>query len=219
MFDGKTILHDGRTGEPFDNPVTVGIMYYLKLHHLVDDKIHARSNGPYSLVTQQPLGGKAQFGGQRFGEMEVWALEAYGAAYTLQEILTVKSDDITGRRKAYEAIIKGQNIPTPGVPESFKVLIKELQALTLDVRVLDKDGKEIELSALCNEDEPQPYRRPTSHIAYEEDDIDRAVGQSVETDELADSFLLQNEDGTDLVDDLFGDNERYDGDSDSYDEE
>ena len=219
VFDGKTILHDGRTGEPFDNPVTVGIMYYLKLHHLVDDKIHARSNGPYSLVTQQPLGGKAQFGGQRFGEMEVWALEAYGAAYTLQEILTVKSDDITGRRKAYEAIIKGQNIPTPGVPESFKVLIKELQALTLDVRVLDKDGKEIELSALCNEDEPQPYRRPTSHISYEEDDIDRAVGQSVETDELADSFLLQNEDGTDLVDDLFGDNERYDGDSDSYDEE
>ena len=125
----------------FDNPVTVGIMYYLKLHHLVDDKIHARSTGPYSLVTQQPLGGKAQFGGQRFGEMEVWALEAYGAAYTLQEILTVKSDDVTGRVKAYEAIVKGQNIPTPGVPEAFKVLVKELQSLGLDIKVLGEDGK------------------------------------------------------------------------------
>ena len=127
-------------------------MYYLKLHHLVDDKIHARSTGPYSLVTQQPLGGKAQFGGQRFGEMEVWALEAYGAAYTLQEILTVKSDDVTGRVKAYEAIVKGQNIPTPGVPESFKVLVKELQALCLDVKVLDKEGNEIELSSLTEEE-------------------------------------------------------------------
>ena len=127
--DAKTQLYDGRTGEPFDNPVTVGYMYYLKLHHLVDDKIHARSTGPYSLVTQQPLGGKAQFGGQRFGEMEVWALEAYGAAYTLQEILTVKSDDVVGRVKTYESIVKGQNIPKPGVPESFKVLIKELQSL------------------------------------------------------------------------------------------
>ena len=124
-------------------------MYYLKLHHLVDDKIHARANGPYSLITQQPLGGKAQFGGQRFGEMEVWALEAYGAAYTLQEILTVKSDDITGRRRAYEAIIKGQNIPTPGVPESFKVLVKELQALALDVRVLDKNGEDMILKKGC----------------------------------------------------------------------
>ena len=150
--DGKTILYDGRTGEPFDNPVTVGIMYYLKLHHLVDDKIHARSTGPYSLITQQPLGGKAQFGGQRFGEMEVWALEAYGAAYTLQEILTVKSDDVTGRVKTYEAIVKGQNIPTPGVPESFKVLVKELQSLALNVRVLDKNGDEIELSTLGEED-------------------------------------------------------------------
>ena len=131
--DAKTQLYDGRTGEPFDNPVTVGYMYYLKLHHLVDDKIHARSTGPYSLVTQQPLGGKAQFGGQRFGEMEVWALEAYGAAYTLQEILTVKSDDVVGRVKTYESIVKGQNIPKPGVPESFKVLIKELQSLGLDV--------------------------------------------------------------------------------------
>ena len=143
--DGKSILYDGRTGERFDNEVTVGYVYFLKLHHLVDDKIHARSTGPYSLVTQQPLGGKAQFGGQRFGEMEVWALEAYGAAYTLQEILTVKSDDVTGRVKTYEAIVKGHNIPEPGVPESFKVLVKELQSLCLDVRILDKDGGEIEL--------------------------------------------------------------------------
>ena len=143
--DGKSWLYDGRTGERFDNRVTVGYVYFLKLHHLVDDKIHARSTGPYSLVTQQPLGGKAQFGGQRFGEMEVWALEAYGAAYTLQEILTVKSDDVTGRVKTYEAIVKGHNVPTPGVPESFKVLIKELQSLCLDIQVLDKDGQQIEL--------------------------------------------------------------------------
>ena len=142
--DGKTILYDGRTGEPFDKPVTVGVQYMLKLHHLVDDKIHARSTGPYSLVTQQPLGGKAQFGGQRFGEMEVWALEAYGAAYTLQEMLTVKSDDVVGRVKTYEAIVKGENIPEPGVPESFKVLIKELQSLGLDVRLYDND-KELEI--------------------------------------------------------------------------
>jgi len=144
--DGKSILYDGRTGEPFDNPVTVGYMYYLKLHHLVDDKIHARSTGPYSLVTQQPLGGKAQFGGQRFGEMEVWALEAYGAAYTLQEILTVKSDDIVGRVKTYESIVKGHNVPRPGVPESFKVLVKELQSLGLDIKVLDKNMEEIHLN-------------------------------------------------------------------------
>ena len=151
--NGKSVLYDGRTGEPFDNPVTVGIMYYLKLHHLVDDKIHARSTGPYGLVTQQPLGGKAQFGGQRFGEMEVWALEAYGAAYTLQEILTVKSDDVTGRVKTYEAIVKGQNIPTPGVPEAFKVLVKELQSLALDVKVLDREGNVIELATLGEEEE------------------------------------------------------------------
>ncbi len=151
--DGKTILYDGRTGEKFDNPVTVGYMYYLKLHHLVDDKIHARSTGPYSLVTQQPLGGKAQFGGQRFGEMEVWALEAYGAAYTLQEILTIKSDDIVGRVKTYEAIVKGQNVPRPGIPESFKVLIKELQSLGLDVKVLDKDNEEIDLKQTFEDDE------------------------------------------------------------------
>jgi DNA-directed RNA polymerase subunit beta len=141
--DGKSVLYDGRTGDAFDSPVTVGYVYFLKLHHLVDDKIHARSTGPYSLVTQQPLGGKAQFGGQRFGEMEVWALEAYGAAYTLQEILTVKSDDTIGRVRTYESIVKGRNIPKPGVPESFKVLVKELQSLCLNMRVLDEYGNEI----------------------------------------------------------------------------
>ncbi|MGN0114170.1 MAG: DNA-directed RNA polymerase subunit beta, partial [Acutalibacteraceae bacterium] len=152
--DGKTQLYDGRTGLPFDNRVTVGIMYYLKLHHLVDDKIHARSTGPYSLVTQQPLGGKAQFGGQRFGEMEVWALEAYGAAYTLQEILTVKSDDVVGRRKTYEAIVKGSNVPQPGAPEAFKVMIKELQSLALDIKVLDENGDEIDIQhAFDDEDD------------------------------------------------------------------
>ena len=150
--DGKTILYDGRTGEPFENRITVGIMYYLKLLHLVDDKIHARSIGPYSLVTQQPLGGKAQFGGQRFGEMEVWALEAYGAAYTLQEILTVKSDDIQGRTKTYEAIVKGENIPEPGVPEAFKVLVKELQSLALDVRIIDEKNELVEIQDNSNEE-------------------------------------------------------------------
>ena len=150
--NGKTVLYDGRTGEPFDNEVTVGIMYILKLAHLVDDKIHARSTGPYSLVTQQPLGGKAQFGGQRFGEMEVWALEAYGAAHTLQEILTVKSDDVVGRVKTYEAIVKGENIPEPGVPESFKVLIKELQALCLDVKVLNDNNEEVKLKEFSEDD-------------------------------------------------------------------
>ena len=152
--DGKIRLRDGRSGEFFDNPTTVGHMNYLKLHHLVDDKIHARSTGPYSLVTQQPLGGKAQFGGQRFGEMEVWALEAYGASYTLQEILTVKSDDVVGRVKTYEAIIKGENIPEPGIPESFKVMLKELQALALDVKVLDENGQEVDLSENIDEQEP-----------------------------------------------------------------
>ena len=155
--DGKSWLYDGRTGERFDNRVTVGYVYFLKLHHLVDDKIHARSTGPYSLVTQQPLGGKAQFGGQRFGEMEVWALEAYGAAYTLQEILTVKSDDVTGRVRTYESIVKGHNVPKPGVPESFKVLVKELQALCLDIKVLDAKGEEIELKD-DDEDTYQPDR-------------------------------------------------------------
>ena len=189
ILDGKTVLYDGRTGEPFDNPVTVGIMYYLKLHHLVDDKIHARSNGPYSLVTQQPLGGKAQFGGQRFGEMEVWALEAYGAAYTLQEILTVKSDDINGRRRAYEAIIKGQNIPTPGVPESFKVLVKELQSLALNVRVLDRDGEEIELSELCQEDDSRITNKADA------DAIEAALGKSILDEDIRKSFLLEDEKG------------------------
>ena len=163
--DGKSWLYDGRTGERFDNPVTVGYVYFLKLHHLVDDKIHARSTGPYSLVTQQPLGGKAQFGGQRFGEMEVWALEAYGAAYTLQEILTVKSDDVTGRVRTYESIVKGYNVPKPGVPESFKVLVKELQALCLDIQVLDENGNEIELKD-DDEDTYQPGR-------FRDDDYDR----------------------------------------------
>jgi DNA-directed RNA polymerase subunit beta len=195
VIDGKTTLYDGRTGEPFDTPVTVGIMYYLKLHHLVDDKIHARSNGPYSIVTQQPLGGKAQFGGQRFGEMEVWALEAYGAAYTLQEILTVKSDDITGRTKTYEAIVKGENIPTPGIPESFKVLVKELQSLALDVRVLDKNGEEIELSDLIDDD------MPTMNSLEE---VERAIDSGYEQDDDSaedDEELTDDEDDFDYADD------------------
>ena len=150
-LDGKTTLYNGRTGEAYDNPITVGYMYILKLAHLVDDKIHARSTGPYSMITQQPLGGKAQFGGQRFGEMEVWALEAYGAAYCLQELLTIKSDDVLGRVKVYEAIVKGYNIPEPGVPESFKVLMKEMQALCINVEVLADDGTEIEMRDLDDE--------------------------------------------------------------------
>ena len=174
--DGKSVMYDGRTGEKFDNDVTVGWVYFLKLHHLVDDKIHARSTGPYSLVTQQPLGGKAQFGGQRFGEMEVWAMEAYGAAYTLQEILTVKSDDVTGRVKTYEAIVKGNNIPQPGVPESFKVLVKELQSLCLDVRVLDKDGQEIELK-----DDDDDFISDMKDEIYASDDSElEAEGFSIE---------------------------------------
>ena len=167
LVDGKNWLYDGRTGRRFDNPVTVGYVYFLKLHHLVDDKIHARATGPYSLVTQQPLGGKAQFGGQRFGEMEVWALEAYGAAYTLQEILTVKSDDVTGRVKTYEAIVKGHNVPKPGVPESFKVLIKELQSLCLDMKVLDAQGNEIELK-----DDDEDTYQPGARDDYYKDDED-----------------------------------------------
>ncbi len=183
--DGKFQLRDGRTGERFDNRVTVGIMYYLKLHHLVDDKMHARSTGPYSLVTQQPLGGKAQFGGQRFGEMEVWALEAYGAAYTLQEILTVKSDDVVGRVKTYEAIVKGQNIPKPGIPESFKVLIKELQSLCLDMKVLDKDNNEIDLRQTFDDDDDAGFAPNESNFdepnvadnleGYTVDDADKAL--------------------------------------------
>ncbi len=175
--DGKSVMYDGRTGEKFDNDVTVGWVYFLKLHHLVDDKIHARSTGPYSLVTQQPLGGKAQFGGQRFGEMEVWAMEAYGAAYTLQEILTVKSDDVTGRVKTYEAIVKGNDIPTPGVPESFKVLVKELQSLCLDVRVLDEQGNEIELK---DEDEDDFIPELKDELYAADDDELAESGFSIE---------------------------------------
>ena len=199
--DGKTILYDGRTGEPFDNLVTVGYPYYLKLHHLVDDKIHARSTGPYALVTQQPLGGKAQFGGQRFGEMEVWALEAYGAAYTLQEILTVKSDDVTGRVKTYEAIVKGANIPKPGVPESFKVLVKELQALCLDIRVLDEQGNEIELKEEDEDDE----------IVYTADAHSELVVGS--TEEVLDAGFVIDEDSPEDIMNVFGDMESSDADT------
>jgi len=175
--DGKTILYDGRTGEPFDNRVSVGVMYMIKLAHMVDDKLHARSTGPYSLVTQQPLGGKAQFGGQRFGEMEVWALEAYGAAYTLQEILTVKSDDIVGRVKTYEAIVKGENVPEPGVPESFKVLIKELQSLGLDVKILSSNDKEIEMKEFEDDDDFQ--QTDTFPIQSEQAKQENAGGEKV----------------------------------------
>ncbi len=206
--DGKRILYDGRTGEAFDNPVTVGIMYYLKLHHLVDDKIHARSVGPYSLVTQQPLGGKAQFGGQRFGEMEVWALEAYGAAYTLQEILTVKSDDVTGRVKTYEAIVKGQNIPTPGVPESFRVLVKELQGLGLDIRVLDEDSNEIELSSIGDD-----LLESDSKTVADNSDMVNVVTEGdegnlteIDDEEIAESYNNADEDEDDDLD-FFGDDD------------
>ena len=197
--DAKTQLYDGRTGEPFDNLVTVGYMYYLKLHHLVDDKIHARSTGPYSLVTQQPLGGKAQFGGQRFGEMEVWALEAYGAAYTLQEILTVKSDDVVGRVKTYESIVKGQNIPKPGVPESFKVLIKELQSLGLDVKVLDRNNEEIDLKQSFEDDDDIGLGTPSIPENGGEDvDFD---GRSV-ADDLT-GFGLEDENGDAITEDEY----------------
>ena len=201
--DGKSILTDGRTGLKFDNPVTVGIMYYLKLHHLVDDKIHARSTGPYSLVTQQPLGGKAQFGGQRFGEMEVWALEAYGAAYTLQEILTVKSDDLVGRVKTYESIVKGQNIPKPGVPESFKVLVKELQALALDIRVLDKDNNEIDLKQNFDDemDTPVVANEDMSYVN------DASLDDGYVTDEDAEKEL-----GEDAFNEYITDDDSFDDD-------
>ena len=202
--DGKFTLYDGRTGEKFDNRVTVGYMYYLKLHHLVDDKIHARSVGPYSLVTQQPLGGKAQFGGQRFGEMEVWALEAYGAAYTLQEILTVKSDDTIGRVNTYEAIVKGQNVPKPGIPESFKVLIKELQSLGLDVKVLDSNQEEIDLRQSFDDDEPLPHG-----TSYADEDTDDKTGFS--DDDISDGYSFEDQDGEDVS---FGD----ENDDFSYDE-
>ena len=214
--DGKTVLYDGRTGEPFDQRVTVGYPYYLKLHHLVDDKIHARSTGPYSLVTQQPLGGKAQFGGQRFGEMEVWALEAYGAAYTLQEILTVKSDDVTGRVKTYEAIVKGHNVPTPGVPESFKVLVKELQSLCLDIKILGEDGEEVDLKD--DDDDDSIYGAGGKALPEDEITMDDDLpnGKDVDADEAADAgFEIQDED------DVFGllnDSYTMDSDADSENE-
>ena len=236
--DGKTVLFDGRTGEKFDNPVTVGYMYFLKLHHLVDDKIHARSTGPYSLVTQQPLGGKAQFGGQRFGEMEVWALEAYGAAYTLQEILTVKSDDIVGRVKTYEAIIKGQNVPTPGVPESFKVLIKELQSLGLDVKVLDSENNVVDLKQTFEDDDDMGMTIPVTDTPLPDpddsddgamsdvldeneleaagygEDMDVPTDGSLGIDAFEDDFMDDDDDlfdADELIDDIFGgdDNEQY----------
>ena len=196
--DGKTILYDGRTGDPFDKPITVGVMYMLKLHHLVDDKIHARSTGPYSLVTQQPLGGKAQFGGQRFGEMEVWALEAYGAAYTLQEMLTVKSDDVVGRVNTYEAIVKGENIPEPGVPESFKVLVKELQSLGLDVRLYSEDNEELELKEEVDEGiEYDPSK--DGKLLSEEEILADGDLQDGYTEETEDDVLMNDED--DVIDD------------------
>ena len=216
--DGKILLKDGRTGDYFDNPVTVGYMYYLKLHHLVDDKIHARSTGPYSLVTQQPLGGKAQFGGQRFGEMEVWALEAYGAAYTLQEILTVKSDDVVGRVKTYEAIVKGQNIPKPGIPESFKVLIKELQSLGLDVKVLDKDDEEIDLKQNFDDDDDMGFT-PSDDL-FDEPTVEDGDMEGYSTEEHEDDLFGGDDfpsDGDD--DDLFEKEEPFDISSDGDDEQ
>ena len=197
--DAKYVLYDGRTGEPFDNRIAVGVMHYLKLAHMAEDKIHARSIGPYSLVTQQPLGGKAQFGGQRFGEMEVWALEAYGAAYTLQEILTCKSDDVVGRVKTYEAIVKGETIPKPGVPESFRVLVKELQALGLDMQVLDADKKEIELREIDDDDDEnvidvnQIKREQNQNEEVKIDNIKSESDVQKETDEATDDS--DNDDG------------------------
>ncbi len=211
VFTGKTILYDGRTGEPFDNPVTVGCMYMIKLIHMVDDKIHARSTGPYSLVTQQPLGGKAQFGGQRFGEMEVWALEAYGAAHTLQEILTIKSDDVVGRVKAYEAIVKGENVPEPGIPESFKVLLEELRSLALDVKILTEEHKEVEMMELLDDDrdiveyatekeKDAPVGDLFSMLGFD-DDEDADDEDSLELDELDD------DEGLDILDGIEEDEE------------
>ena len=192
--NGKTILYDGRTGEPFDNEITVGYMYYLKLHHLVDDKIHARSTGPYSLVTQQPLGGKAQFGGQRFGEMEVWALEAYGAAYTLQELLTVKSDDIVGRVKTYESIVKGQNIPKAGLPESFKVLLKELQSLSLDIQVLDKNANEVDLRQTFEDEIKESIPKTSNermHLENKDTSMQYFLEDTVEDENISNEMTIE----------------------------
>jgi DNA-directed RNA polymerase subunit beta len=198
VIDGKTILYDGRTGEPFENRVTVGSMYMIKLHHLVDDKIHARSTGPYSLVTQQPLGGKAQFGGQRFGEMEVWALEAYGAAHILQEMLTVKSDDVNGRLKTYDSIVNGEDISKPGIPESFKVLLKELQACALDMKVLTENNEEISLKDLTEDVDDIPADDSARKETVEEVEID---------------FNEDFDDDIDENDSIFGDLEEFDNDS------
>ena len=197
---GKIELRDGRTGEAFENPVTVGVMYMLKLHHMVEEKIHARSIGPYSLVTQQPLGGKAQFGGQRFGEMEVWALEAYGASHTLQEILTVKSDDVTGRVKTYEAIVKGENIPEPGTPESFKVLVKELQSLALDVELLDDDGSVIEIKE--NVDEQDRFSQVDKIDASKIKSQSKLLSQNTEKVANEDAVKASDEENLESSDDL-----------------
>ena len=221
--DGKTILYDGRTGEPFDKPITVGVMYMLKLHHLVDDKIHARSTGPYSLVTQQPLGGKAQFGGQRFGEMEVWALEAYGAAYTLQEMLTIKSDDIVGRVKTYEAIVKGENIPEPGVPEGFKVLIKELQSIGLDVRLYSEDDKELELTENIDDgidfnlDDNKPL--VTEEEMLEDDEPTELLDEDMllDEEEMIDDEEMLEDDDLDIFDNEIAE-DNMENDNDSYEE-
>ena len=215
--DGKVRLRDGRTGEYFDSAVTIGHMHYLKLHHLVDDKIHARSTGPYSLVTQQPLGGKAQFGGQRFGEMEVWALEAYGASYTLQEIMTVKSDDVVGRVKTYEAIIKGENIPEPGIPESFKVLLKELQSLALDVRVLRDDNTEVQIAEAMDYEETDLRSIIEGDRKFREEEPLADYGfqkQEFQDDELV---SIDEEEDADGIDDSYEDFD--DAELDDSDEE
>jgi DNA-directed RNA polymerase subunit beta len=219
--DGKVRLRDGRTGEYFDSPVTIGHMHYLKLHHLVDDKIHARSTGPYGMVTQQPLGGKAQFGGQRFGEMEVWALEAYGASHTLQEILTVKSDDVVGRVKTYEAIIKGENIPEPGIPESFKVLLKELQSLGLDVKVYDEDRNEVELKESVDYTDTdyraemegdRKYDNREKLEGYQQKEFDSVSGDLIDAEDVFD----EDDDFSDEDDDF--DDDDFDGD-DNFDDD
>ena len=217
--DGKSVLYDGRTGEPFKNRVTTGVMYFLKLHHLVDDKIHARSTGPYSLVTQQPLGGKAQFGGKRFGEMEVWALEAYGASYTLQEILTVKSDDVVGRVKTYEAIIKGDNIPESGIPESFKVLLKELQALGLDVRVLRDDQTEVEIMETIDYGDTDYRYEMGDDSKYDNDYEDGSLGKmGYQTQEFDDESgeLISADDQDDFDDEEYDDADEFDGEGDEF---
>ena len=226
--DGKSILYDGRTGEPFDRPVTVGYMYMLKLHHLVDDKIHARSTGPYSLVTQQPLGGKAQFGGQRFGEMEVWALEAYGAAYTLQEILTVKSDDVVGRVKTYESIVKGENVPEAGIPESFRVLVKELQSLGLDVKVYSKDNEEVALKEYVEDeiDEELPVNiegtEDLQFVRHYDEPMDDVIIEDAEDDDFEDEESNEIDDDVeefDFDDNVVEDDELGGEDLDNFDDE